>query len=223
MSGRSLVGFFPMVRQIGVRVVHAVLQLPQGSVVIMQSLPAANFHRIMRGGDVFRQRIRVGDGFLPRPDGIHIGAIVHAPNRLGAKLANVKFQVGRLEVATPAGQKVLQVLAIVRLELLAEHIVLALMPHETFDPVSHFPPVQFGQGGLNQLQCQRVELIATWVIGIPISAQCRSTGGALDDGDGGLDFLQTRSGKPSSGPTRLPRGCSATQPLEVSFSSRPML
>ena len=113
--------------------------------MIVQSLTAADFHRIVRGRDVFRQRIGVSHGFLPRADGIHIFPIVHAPNRLGAKLPEVEFQSGRLEITTPFRQKVFQVLTISWLELVVEHIVFALMPHEAFNPVRHFLPVQFGQ------------------------------------------------------------------------------
>ena len=99
--------------QIGVRVVDAVLQLPQCSVVIMQSNAAADFDTDVRRGDVLRLTVGIGDGFLAFADGIHTRSQIHAPDRLRAKLSNVELQVGGLEIAAPAGQEIRQVRSIV--------------------------------------------------------------------------------------------------------------
>ena len=79
--------------EVGIGVVHAMLKLTQGPVVVVQPNSATDLHRVMRSGDVFRQRIRLGDGLLTGSDRIHILTIVHAPDRLGAQLANVKLQI----------------------------------------------------------------------------------------------------------------------------------
>ena len=76
---------------------------------------------------------------------VHVVAVVHAPDGFGAKLADVKREVRRLEITTPARDEVLQILTVFRLEVLAEHVVLPLVPHEAFELVGYFPSVQFGE------------------------------------------------------------------------------
>ena len=76
---------------------------------------------------------------------MHVVAIVHAPNRVRAQLADIELEVRRVEIPTPARDEVLQVLAVVRFEILVEHVVLALMPHEAFESVGHLLSIQFGE------------------------------------------------------------------------------
>ena len=95
-----------------------------------------------------------------------------------------------LQIAAPAGQEVRQVLSVVRHVLLVEHVVLALMPHEAFDAVGDLLLVEFGQRRADPVQRQRVHLEALGLVGIPVAAQMRAAGGALDDGDRRVDVLR---------------------------------
>ena len=92
--------------QVSVGVVEAVLELSQCPVVVVQSHGVADFHSDVRGGNRLGKRIGVGDGPLALADGVHAGTKIHSPDRLGAEFANVKSQIGLLEIATPCRKEI---------------------------------------------------------------------------------------------------------------------
>ena len=79
--------------QVGVGVVHAVLQLPECPVVVVQAAPPADLHPHVRGRDVLRQRIGLGDFSLTQADGVHPRAKIHPPDGLRAQLTDVELQI----------------------------------------------------------------------------------------------------------------------------------
>ena len=173
--------------QIGGGVVFTVLQLAKRAVMIMKPHWPSDFRTHMRGGHIFSARIGVGHLALAEADGVHARAEVHAPNSLGTEFTDVEFQLRRLEVAPPFGQKVFQVFAVAGHVILIEHIVLTLMPHETLKAVFDFALVQIGQCGTDGFQCQGIHLETDGLIRIPVTTQVCASGRNLDDGDGRLD------------------------------------
>ena len=206
-------GFDAERAQIRVRMIHAVLELPERAVVIVQPSFAADLHRIVIGGHVVRERISVCDRLLRYTDREHIVAVVHAPDRFRAKLAEVEAQVRQLQIATPARDEVLQVRRVGRLEGLVEHVVLPLMPHEALDAIRDLLSLQLGQRRTHMLKRQRVKFEAVRHIRIPVLAQRRAARGHFDDRDGWLDALRHLFGKAQLRPEVVTRRPHRNPPL----------
>ena len=79
--------------QIGRGVIVAVLQLAKRTVVVVQPDRVTDLHAHVRRRNVFRQRIDLRDSALSPTDGVHPWPQIHSPYRLGAKFADVKFQL----------------------------------------------------------------------------------------------------------------------------------
>ena len=191
--------------EISVRIVHAMLKLAESPIVVMQAAIATNFDRIMRGRNVFRLWIRFRDNLLACSNGVHVLAIVHAPDRLGAKLADVEPQIRSLQVAPPTGEKVSQIRAIFRFEILAEHVILALMPHEAFDAIRFLHSIQLRQRRLHMVQRERIKLKPAGTVGIPVLGQGRAARCDLDNGDRIIQLLRQLPTETEFWPEEVPR------------------
>ena len=131
--------------QISVGIVHAVFQLPQCAIVVVQANRIADLNSDVGSRNVFGKRIGFGDCPLPLADGVHAGAKIHAPNRLGAEFTDVEFQLRDVEVTAPFCDEVLQILSVVGHIAFIEHIVFALMPYEPFNSILDALLIQLSQ------------------------------------------------------------------------------
>ena len=144
--------------EIGVCVAFAVLELAEGSVVVVQSGILVDLDGVLRGVNVLGVGVFSGDGLLGGSDGVHVFAVVHSPDRFGAELADIEVEFGQVEVTSPAGEEVFEVLGVGGLEFAAEHVIFALVPHEAFDAVTNSLSVEIGEGGSDELEGEGVQL-----------------------------------------------------------------
>jgi len=198
------------VAEVGVGVALTVLQLAQGAVVVVQADAAADLDADVRVGHVLRQRVRVGRRALPDADLVHSRPQVHAPDRLGAQLADVEPQLRRAEVLPPTGHVGQQVVPVGCAVGVVEHVVLALVPHEALEPPAHALLVERLQRALHVAERQRVELEALRLDRVPVAAERGAARRDLDDGDRRRSVLGDLAREAQLGPDhaahRLQRG-----------------
>ncbi|MFM1941619.1 MAG: hypothetical protein RI897_601 [Verrucomicrobiota bacterium] len=146
--------------QVGVGVVHAVFELAECSVVIMESDAATDLDSDVGSWDIVGERVCVRDRFLTEADGVHAWAEVHAPDGFGAEFSDVEPEVGSVEVTSPGGDEISQVGSVVFHVALLEHVVFALVPHEAFEAVRNALAVEIGERRSNEIEGERIELEA---------------------------------------------------------------
>ena len=185
---------FPDRFQISVGIVHAVFQLPQCAIVVVQANRIADLNSDVGSRNVFGKRIGFGDCQLPLADGIHAGAKIHAPNCFGAEFADVEFQLRGVEITAPFCDEVLQILSVIGHIIFLEHVVFAQMPHKPFNSILDALLIQFSQRGFNQIKCQRLHLEAGRIVRIPITPQVGAAGRALNDRDWMFDVFDKDGG-----------------------------
>jgi len=168
-------------------VIVPVFELTEGSVVIVKAGAASGPDTDMVCGNVFGPVILPAHFFLGKTDTVHVTAVIHAPDGLGAKLTDIEVEIREIEVFAPSADEVLEVPGIVGSVFSDEHVILALVPHETFHAILDVFLVQGLQGIFHQLEGNGVEFESAWVVGVPVPRKVGAAGGAFDYRHRGLD------------------------------------
>ena len=159
------------------------LELAERAVVVVEADAAADLDADVRGRDVLRERIRRRRHPLPAGDVRHRGTKVHAPDRLGTEFPDVEPKRRRVEIGSEPRQEVREVCAVVLAVRVLEHVVLALMPEETFERRIESLFFKVGHRGSDGLEQQRIHLEARGVLRIPVAAEMGSARRDLHDRD----------------------------------------
>ena len=182
------------------------LKLTLSAEVIVRLSAPHDLERQMRRRHPTQQRIGLQHLLLLLTQDAEVAAVIHAPDPLLADLGDVPLQFRSLQVCSQPRDELRQSVGILLVEIAVEHVVLALMPHDRFEPIANTALVQLGERLANELERSRVELLPlVRRIGIPIKSDRRPSDRRLDDGDRKICLLFDSSSKRHFRPERTQR------------------